>query len=98
MPPGEMRQFLLRLSARTMAVPFEEVQGRLSFPRAEGDEYYEDLGEARGSADERVVQRQAFAGLIWSKQFSYLDIPRWLKGDPAQPKPPAERLHGRDSD
>ncbi len=50
------------------------------------------------SADERVVQRQAFAGLIWSKQFYYLDVPRWLKGDPAQPKPSEEHLHGRNSD
>ncbi len=40
--------------------------------------------------------RQAFAGLIWSKQFYNLDVARWLKGDPGQPTPPQSRLHGRD--
>ena len=57
-----------------------------------------DLQKDMHSADERVVQRQAFAGLIWNKQFYYLDVPRWLKGDPGQPKPPDSRLHGRDID
>jgi len=41
------------------------------------------------------VQRQAFAGLIWSKQFYRYDVHRWLEGDPAQPPPPVERLTGR---
>ena len=31
-----------------------------------------------------LVQRQAFAGMIWSKQFFYYDIPQWLNGDPTQ--------------
>ena len=46
---------------------------------------------ASPSADARHVQRQAFAGMIWSKQFFYYDVPEWLKGDPAQPPPPPER-------
>ena len=41
------------------------------------------------------MQRQAFAGLIWSKQFYYYDVPEWLNGDPGQPPPPAARRHGR---
>ena len=45
--------------------------------------------------DARLVQRQAFAGMIWSKQFFYYDVPEWIKGDPAQPPPPAERKQGR---
>jgi hypothetical protein len=48
--------------------------------------------------DARAVQRQAFAGMIWSKQFFYYDVPSWLKGDPTQPPPPAERRHGRNSE
>jgi hypothetical protein len=63
--------------------------------RAEADQYYADLQKDIDSADERVVQRQAFAGLIWSKQFYNLDVPRWLKGDPGEPTPPESRLHGR---
>jgi hypothetical protein len=45
--------------------------------------------------EERSVQRQAFAGMIWSKQFFYYDVREWLQGDPAQIPPPAERKQGR---
>ena len=48
--------------------------------------------------DARNVQRQALAGMIWSKQFYRYDVPLWLKGDPAQPPPPVERKHGRNSE
>ena len=40
--------------------------------------------------DERIVQRQAFAGMLWSKQFYHFNVARWLKGDPGSPPPPAE--------
>ena len=45
--------------------------------------------------DEKLVQRQAFAGMLWSKQFYYYDVEQWLKGDPEQPAPPPERKNGR---
>src|SRR5579863_4553909 len=47
------------------------------------------------SDDARMVQRQAFAGLLWSKQFYHYVVEEWLKGDPAMPPPPPERLLGR---
>ena len=47
------------------------------------------------SPDARLVQRQALAGMIWSKQFFHYDIPQWLRGDPTQPPPPAPRRLGR---
>ena len=47
------------------------------------------------SDDARGVQRQAFASLLWSKQFYHYVIDQWLKGDPAFPPPPAQRLMGR---
>ena len=49
-------------------------------------------------ADARKVQRQAFAGMIWSKQFYHYDVQEWLQGDPTQPPPPPERKHGRNQD
>src|SRR5581483_10856437 len=52
---------------------------------------------ARSQRRPELVQRQAFAGMIWSKQFYYIDIPQWLKGDPGQPAPPPERKKGRNS-
>ncbi|HEX2056692.1 MAG TPA: glucosidase [Nitrospiraceae bacterium] len=64
----------------------------------EADEYYDSLAPADLSEDGRQVQRQAFAGLLWSKQFYHYDVDRWLKGDPAGPPPPRERLRGRNAD
>src|SRR5262245_12064687 len=61
----------------------------------EADEFYTALQQDINDADARNVQRQAFAGMIWSKQFFYYDVPEWIKGDPEQPAPPAERKSGR---
>ena len=58
----------------------------------EADEFYADLAPADVSEDARMVQRQAFAGLLWSKQFYHYEVDRWLKGDPAVPEPPQERI------
>ncbi len=65
--------------------------------RAEADEFYAELTPAGASADEALVMRQAFAGLLWCKQLYYYDVSRWLDGDPAEPPPPEERLAGRNS-
>jgi hypothetical protein len=59
--------------------------------RAEADEFYAGLTPRQASADEAAVMRQAFAGLLWSKQLYYYDVARWLDGDPAQPPPPPGR-------
>ena len=64
----------------------------------EADEFYAHLAPPDLSADARLVQRQAFAGLLWSKQFYHYEVDRWLKGDPAGPEPPPERLRGRNAD
>ena len=64
----------------------------------EADEFYAHLAPPDLSADARLVQRQAFAGLLWSKQFYHYEVDRWLKGDPAGPEPPSERLRGRNVD
>ena len=67
----------------------------------EADEFYADrIPRARAlSADEeRRVARQAYAGLLWSKQFYHFVVKDWLDGDPDQPPPPAARRHGRNHD
>jgi hypothetical protein len=65
---------------------------------AEADEFYATVIPTTLDPDRRNVCRQAFAGLLWCKQFYYYDVPTWLRGDPTEPPPPAERLHGRNSD
>jgi hypothetical protein len=47
------------------------------------------------SADEKLVARQALAGLLWSKQYYHYVVTDWLEGDPSEPTPPAQRLEGR---
>ncbi len=95
---GAKREFRLRLSRHTVAQPFKHFDGMLAERHREADAFYADLQKDMHSADERVVQRQAFAGLIWNKQFYYLDVARWLKGDPGEPPPPDSHLHGRNAD
>jgi Mannosylglycerate hydrolase MGH1-like glycoside hydrolase domain len=95
---GDKREFRLRLSRRTVARPFRDFDTTLSLRQHEADAYYADLQKDMHSTDARAVQRQAFAGLIWNKQFYYLDVPRWLKGDAGQPRPPDSHRRGRNAD
>jgi Glycosyl hydrolase family 63 C-terminal domain len=88
----------LRLARPDLADPFGAFEATLSARQVEADAFYEDLHPAHLSAEERRVQRQALAGMIWSQQFYYFDIQQWLDGDPAQPAPPASRRQGRNRD
>jgi hypothetical protein len=65
---------------------------------AEADEFFNGRIAAHATPAERQVVRQAYAGLLWTKQFYHYVVKDWLDGDPAQPEPPAERLTGRNSD
>jgi Mannosylglycerate hydrolase MGH1-like glycoside hydrolase domain len=102
-PPGETAELRLRLRPRPAAqasaagafgADFSQVMAQR---RAEADEFYAELTPGTASADEAMVMRQAFAGMLWSKQLFYYDVRRWLDGDPTQPVPPRERLTGRNS-
>ena len=64
----------------------------------EADRVLRRRDAARRTADERRVMRQAYAGLLWSKQFYHYVVKDWLDGDPGQPPPPPERLRGRNAD
>jgi hypothetical protein len=69
----------------------------LAARQAESDELYASLAPADASTDEVAVMRQAFAGMVWTKQFFHYDVTRWLDGDPGQPPPPETRRRGRNS-
>ncbi len=66
--------------------------------RAEADDFYAGHQAHIGDANARAVQRQALAGMLWSKQFYGYDVWRWLAGDPLPPPPPPERAAGRNKD
>jgi hypothetical protein len=100
--PGETVELRLRLrpagsgteAATALGSAFDEVISRRS---AEADEFYGELTPPTASPDEALVMRQAFAGMLWSKQLYYYDVARWLDGDPTQPRPPASRIEGRNA-
>jgi hypothetical protein len=94
--PGETTIVRLRLADSERAV--EDCDRIFAERIAEADAFYAPLAPPDSSEDLRRVQRQAFAGMLWSKQFYYYDLKRWLKGDPSQPAPPAERNRGRNCD
>jgi len=96
--PGGKWELRLRLCGRGRAAPFGDFERCLTQRRTEADDFYADLQKDMTSADERTVQRQAFAGMIWNKQFYHFDVWRWLKGDPDQPVPAAARKQGRNSE
>jgi hypothetical protein len=99
--PGETAELRLRLRPQSRG-PAPEAALGCDFQRVfaerkgEADEFYAELTPAGATADEAMVMRQAFAGMLWSKQLYYYDVARWLDGDPAPPPPP-ERLAGRNS-
>jgi hypothetical protein len=93
-PPGGQFVVRLRLSKDEQPAPFVPFDGIVDTRTREADEFYAHL-QGGMSNDERLVQRQALAGMIWSKQFFYYDVPQWLSGDPGQPAPPAGRTAGR---
>ncbi|MBV9248617.1 MAG: glucosidase [Acetobacteraceae bacterium] len=92
LPAGGTATTRLRLMPEgSTRVPFSDF-GRIFGDRVrEADAFYAALQNGITDPDARLVQRQALAGMLWSKQFYYIDIPQWRRGDPAQPPPPAGR-------
>ncbi|MEM8830900.1 MAG: glucosidase [Cyanobacteria bacterium P01_G01_bin.19] len=94
---GESKTIKLRLAnTADLTQPFgEEFDGIVKARKQEADEFYQQLTPFSLSEEARNVQRQAFAGMLWTKQFYYYSVDRWLKGDPTQPTPPEGRKKGR---
>jgi hypothetical protein len=103
-PAGDRRTLRLRLRASTTegvetGVAFGEAFERTFATRVrEADEFYDSVHGSTLDAGERAVERQAYAGLLWSKQFYHYVVKDWLEGDPAQPAAPAARRRGRNAD
>jgi hypothetical protein len=97
--PGHGRAVVrYRMSQRELAAPFADFDAIANARRAEADEFYGELQCELTDPDARLVQRQAFAGMIWSKQYFGYDVRRWLLGDEGQPAPPEARKWGRNAD
>ncbi|AMK76521.1 MULTISPECIES: MGH1-like glycoside hydrolase domain-containing protein [Methylomonas] len=94
-PAHEKVQVRLRLSKNPNSLPFDDFDTLFDTRRSEADAFYDELQSTLPDADAKLIQRQALAGMIWSKQFYYFDIPQWLKGDPGTTPPPSQRRNGR---
>ena len=87
----------LRLASGETPRPPDADDRVVATRRAEADAFHEAVAAGIDDPDARLVQRRAFAGMVWSKQVYRFDVRRWLEGDPLQPPPPPERLAGRDA-
>jgi hypothetical protein len=94
--PQETWTVLLRFSDRRYVAPLQGVSQVFVTRQAEADAFYAPLA-GKMSPDARRIQRQAFAGLLWNKQFYHYDVAQWLNGDPAYAPPPAGRRYGRNA-
>lgn len=97
-PAGGSQAVRVRLRhSRNNQEAFADFDSLMATRQQEADAFYAELQTGVADADARLIQRQAWAGLLWSKQFYYYDIPQWLDGDDGQPPPPAMRRYGRNS-
>ncbi len=94
---AETKTVSLRLSdSNSLSEPFgANFETIFQDRKREADEFYERISPFSMTEEMRNVQRQAFAGMLWSKQFYYYVVEDWLNGDPCCPPPPPERKHGR---
>jgi len=89
------RQKIDDSSQPSIVRPFDNFDSIFAQRQTEADAFYAALQSPTMDEDSRRVQRQAFAGMLWSKQFYYYDVDEWLRGDPGQPAPPEQRRRGR---
>jgi Mannosylglycerate hydrolase MGH1-like glycoside hydrolase domain len=100
-PPNESRTIRLHLTKidnQRPSDPFAKFDKIFRKRREEADEFYSELAPSSLNEEHRAVQRQALAGMMWSKQFYHYIVEQWLDGDPTQPPPPNERQFGRNSE
>jgi len=100
--PGETVSLRLRLAQLVdnhfCEDPFADFDATFQRRREEADEFYGVVLPSGLSEDAKLIARQAFAGMLWSKQYYHYVVTDWLQGDPTEPPPPPDRVHGRNSD
>lgn len=90
--PKKSVKVLLRFSDQPLKSPLKDVERIIAERKKEADIYYESIGPKKASDEEKMIQRQALAGMIWSKQIYIYDVGAWLQGDnPKEPPPESHR-------
>ncbi|QCX00931.1 glucosidase [Aggregatimonas sangjinii] len=94
---GASKTFQLRLTDQNPKAPFgKKFESIFQSRKGECETFYKEIG-AKCTAEQYKIQKQAFAGLLWTKQYYNYDVEQWLKGDFEDSPPPQERWHGRNS-
>ncbi|HEA20412.1 MAG TPA: glucosidase [Pricia antarctica] len=93
---GETKIIRLRLTTETLASPFDQGFDSVFSERIIESRLFLEALTENSSEEQREIQKQAFAGLLWTKQYYNYEVEQWLHGDP-DTSPPKERLHGRNS-
>ncbi|HET6648049.1 MAG TPA: hypothetical protein VFH01_12040, partial [Pyrinomonadaceae bacterium] len=96
-PAGGSIVINLRFTNKVLKQPLADVEKIVAERRAEADEFYDAIHPAKASEDERRIQRQALAGMLWSKQIFFYDVDVWLNGDNPNWPPPESRRRGRNT-
>ena len=98
-PAGGSVSMRLRLRSRAEreVPPFDDFDDIFAQRIEEADAFYRKRTPGGCSSDQERMSRQAYAGLLWTKQFYYYVVKEWLEGDPTQPKPPPDRWQGRNN-
>lgn len=91
-PPQKSVTLYLRLSNQKMSDPLLDVEKILSQRKKEADEFYDTVHPKNATAEEKLIQRQAIAGVLWNKQIYLFDVNVWLEGDNTYNPPSASRL------
>ncbi len=94
---GESAVVRLRFSPEMLDAPLEEVDAIVEQRKRETNEFYETIHPPKASAEEKTIQRQALAGMLWSNQIYLFDVQKWLEGDDARVPPPASRKSMRNA-
>ncbi|TLX26097.1 glucosidase [Chryseobacterium indologenes] len=95
---NESKTFEFRITDKDIRDPFSDFTTVFDERTREADEFYAEIQKGIKSDDEKLVQRQAFAGMLWNKMFYHYNVEKWLKGDPSQMPPPKSREKIRNYD
>ncbi len=96
-PGDSSTTIIFRFTNKPMENPLEDVEAIVAKRREETNLYYESIHPEGLSQDEKIIQRQALAGQVWSKQIYIFDVGQWLKGDDPENPVSEERLKGRNN-
>jgi len=96
-PAGGSMVWRFRLTPDQLKTPLDDIDATVQLRRAEADEFYAAIHPPKATEDEKLVQRQALAGMLWTKSIYLFDVSLWLNGDDPSSPPPRERLRIRNT-